>query len=76
MGVDKVEERRPARRRPGKYRSVPTQTVLRDDETQTTPCALETTSSIGVTSELLGIAFSAHGPSTSYQRRTSVVYQS
>jgi len=51
------------RRRPaGRYRSVQTQTVVRDGETQTGSCALETTTVVGTTSELLGIAFSAHGP--------------
>jgi len=60
---DKPRQRRgrAAGRRREKQRSVQTQTMYRDSETQTVPCALETTCNLGTTTELLDIAFTAHG---------------
>jgi len=50
-------------------RSVHTQTMIRDAEVQTQPCALDITSTTGTTSELIGIAFAAHGQSIHTARR-------
>ena len=57
----KARSRRGGGRRQEAYRSVHTQTIYRDSETQTMPCALETTTNLGLTTELLEIAFTANG---------------
>jgi len=66
-------------RRTAEYRSVQTQTAVRDGETQTMPCALDMTCNLGTRIELLEIAFTAHGlsvrPSPETSPRLSITYR-
>jgi len=54
------------------YRSVHTQTAVRDGETQTMPCALDMTCNLGTRVELLEIAWTAHGLSVCLSVRLKV----